>query len=832
MIEQRLKIRGLQTSSNELGSVSEGGLKIGKNIDILALDVAKPRRGFDRATSAGYTDLADRTDRTFFYQDKLFAHHGTFKSADTLSYFDSGSWNTVESVSAPSGYRMRTLKASQNLYYTSSTGIRKIDAYNGTPEDAGIPKALNIESSLTGSSGFLEGAASSDVQVAYRAVWAKIDGNDNLVLGAPSGRTIVTNALGASNDRNVSNTVYIPDGITTSHFCQVYRSEIYTKTTGDDGEPTDELQLVYEAFPSSGEISNGYFTFTDSVPAGLRGAALYTNATQEGLAFQNERPPLAKDITKFRNCTFYFNTISKHRYTLTLISASAMSNDDTITIGGVTYTAKASETVASGYFALATGGTAAQNISDTAKSLVNVINQYSSSTVYAYYLSTTSDLPGKILLEERAIGGAAFVLTTSNNTCWSPAGIPSSGTTETSSNDTYVNGVYWSKPGQSEHVPLVNFNTMGSEDEGIKRAIALQDQIIVFKEDGIYRITGYYPNFDFEELDSSAKLVGSETPSIMNNEIYCLTDLGICRVSNSVEIISLDINQELVEIVNKNTSVIESTAFGVGYESDKKYYLFLPQTTADTYPTFAYVYNFITNGFVNHYLDATAATVYNKTLYYGNGESNFVMQERRNYSYLDYADFGFASTVTAINSLILDIGSGVDNISAGDIIYQSDTVFATVQEVDKINAKVTIDQDPGFSVGACDVLYSIDTEIQWAVFAGSTPAASKQYHTVQLFFQEAFNGTGYVGFSTDQSQSEELVPMTGEENGSWGLFLWGQAPWGGVPKSRPWIQWVPRDKQRCSQMNLKFKHSWGYAPWKMTGVVLLGEEQGYTPRRS
>ena len=825
-MEQRLAIKGLHTSNNELSSVPVGALDVAKNIDILSENIAQPRRGFDLATTSGYSSSSDRTDKTFFYQDKLFSHHGTYGSASTLSYFNSG-WNSVSSYSAPSGYKMRTLEANQNLYFTTSTGVKKLDVFSGTPSSSGVPKSLNMETALvSGSVNWLAGIAGTNT-VAYRCVWARYDLNNNLVIGAPSGRIYASNSLGSGNDRAVELTVYIPDDITTDYFCQIYRSAVTDAAT-----PSDELQLVYEVFPTSTDITNGYLaTITDITPESLRGAALYTNATQEGLAFQNDQPPLAKDIAVFRDSTFYANTTSKHRYYLTLISASSMSNDDTLSIGGITYTAKASETIASGYFKLFTAGSASQNIADTATSLVNVINQYASSTVYSYYLSSGDDLPGKMLMEERSIGGAAFVITASVGTYWSPTGIPTSGTTETSTNDNYVNGLSWSKTGQPEHTPIVNSARIGSEDAAILRIVGLKDSLIIFKSDGIFRLTGYYPSFDVELLDSSAKLIGSETPSILNNEIYCLTDLGIIRISDSVEIISLSINQELIEIINKNTSLISTTSFGQGYETDKKYYLFLPETSADLSPNFAYVYNIFTNSFVKHFLDATAATVYDKTLYFGNGSSNYIWKERKNYTYLDFADYGFTSSISSISTTTIGISSGVDNIEAGDIIHQSDTIFGTVQSTDNIASTVVVDQDPGFTVAACDILTAIDTEIKWTAFVSPSPGAVKKFHECHLFFQESFNGTGYIHFSTDMSPAETSVELTGEEVGNWGLFLWGEAPWGGISFPRSWRQWVPRDKQRCKQMNVSFKHAWGYAPWKLTGILLVGTEGSSKGRR-
>lgn len=276
-----------------------------------------------------------------------------------------------------------------------------MDSYLSTPYAAGMAKALNVQASTTGASGFM----ANNTQVAYRVVWGRKDNNENLVLGAPSQRALVSNSTGGTRD--VSLTVTIPSTITVTDFIQVYRSgQSATSTT----EPNDELYLVYEANPTAGELTARSLTFTDSTPDSLVGATLYTSPSQEGLLQANEQPPLASDLAFFKDSVFYSNIVGKQRLFLTVISVGGTNGiqlDDTITIAGVTYTAKATEDVANRHYDLVTGGTPAQNIADTVDSLVRVINTNSSNTtVYAYVVSGYDDLPGKIVIEERALGSS------------------------------------------------------------------------------------------------------------------------------------------------------------------------------------------------------------------------------------------------------------------------------------------------------------------------------------------------------------------------------------------------------------------------------------------
>lgn len=813
----QLKIKGLFTSLNELSEVPEGALLEADNIVISKDSIAEPRRGFERL-SAGYAS-DDRTDRTWFYQGKQFAHHGTLGSASTLSYLDAGSWHSVGTFSAPSSFRMRNVFANQNLLFTTSSGIRKLDAYNGTATLAGAYKALDLQASVSASGSTWLTTA---YRTAYRIVWAYKDANGTTVRGAPSQRESFKNTSGSTKAVDVS--VTIPAGITTAWFYQLYRSTSVDNSVADI-EPSDELGLVYEGNPTAGEITAGTLTITDIVPDALRGATIYTADSQEGIAFQNERPPLAKDMAVFRDVVFYANTVSKHRLFLTLLSTGSPNGvqaNDTITIGGVTYTGKASEAAASAEFKVYTLGSAAQNVRDTALSLVRVINRYASSTVYAYYLSGPDDLPGKMLLEERSIGGAAFYAVSSRTTAWNPT-LETSGTNDASTNDTFMNGLSWSKQNEPEAVPLPNTTTVGSKDSEILRIIPLKEALLIFKEDGIYKLTGFYPNFTVELFDSSAILLAPESCAVLNNQIFCLTDQGVTVVSDGVKVISRPIEQDILGLVGASLSGVQTLTWGIGYEAERKYYLFTISDAGDTSATQAYVVDVFTNAWVRHTFPATAGVVFENHLYLGDATSKYIVKDRKSYTYLDYADFGAATSITNVAGTTVTLGAAADTAAVGDILYQSSTVFAVITAVDAVASTVEISTDPGFSVAAADILKAISTNIKWAPITTGNPGIQKQNHTVEFFFKTDFQGTGYATFSSDLSQYDESVPLAGTSLGAWGLFPWGEAPWGGSPLKRPIRQWIPRDKQRASQLTVSFQHAYGFSSWQLEGLSVFGE---------
>jgi len=74
------------------------------------------------------------------------------------------------------------------------------------------------------------------------------------------------------------------------------------------------------------------------------------------------------------------------------------------------------EDIATQHVLLSAAQTPAQQIDASARSLVRVINQDPNGIVYAFYLSSSTDLPGQILLESRNIADNAFYVFADSST--------------------------------------------------------------------------------------------------------------------------------------------------------------------------------------------------------------------------------------------------------------------------------------------------------------------------------------------------------------------------------------------------------------------------------
>lgn len=455
----------------------QGALEIANNVVIDAQNIVSSRRGQTQYGTA-LTVGSNQVNKIFNYASSLIT------SYDNKLAYDSGNGVWLDysgTYQQPSlAYKMRSLEALKNFYFTTSEGIYKIDVINGTPRKAGAPRGLGGEYQLDGTTGFLL----ADSAVAYRIVWGYIDENNNLILGAPSQRLVAINDT--MNPVDVEMTWQVPSAITTEYFYQIYRSN-GTATAAD--VPSDELQLVLQGNLTSAEITAKEFTVLDITPYALMRATLYTSPSQEGIANANNEPPLAQDMDIFKGFAFYANTTLKQNLSLALISVDSpsfgyyvdasvgttdtspvlttiadtsvlrigmkcvgtgipvdtyilsidsatqvtMTNNATATasvsvefqdrfsIGSVDYWAGSATTVATNTFLVDVSGTPSENIVNTANNLIEVINKSASNTtLYAYYTSGVEDLPGQILFEERNVGGTTFVATSTAGSSFNP----------------------------------------------------------------------------------------------------------------------------------------------------------------------------------------------------------------------------------------------------------------------------------------------------------------------------------------------------------------------------------------------------------------------------
>jgi hypothetical protein len=926
----QMKVKGLWTNANELSEAPDGALSIADNIVISKDSIAECRRGFNFLPFA-LPNSADVADKLGEFQNTLLVHYNDATSGtnnDKLAYYSNSTGINVYSGSYqhpdPLMARMRFAESNQNIYFTTANGVYKNDLITNNPVLAGMPQGLDVAATASASA---SGFQNNNSEVAYRIVWGITDANNNLILGAPSQRAIISNVSGSV--QNVSLQITIPAGITTKHFYQVYRSDQslgivaqayltiqditytanpngYAGTAGNSitvsyttggtagsevvtvsgtaisikiqsgtstasqvlaafnnsapalalcsasitgvntnvqtapasgtlsggsvtlSVPDDSMQLVYEANPTSSQISAKSITVIDSTPDSLRGAALYTNSTQQGILQANTRPPFAHDMALFQTCMFYANVQTQQQMFLTVLAvggSGGIQSGDTITIAGTTYTAGSSENVSTLTYHLVTSGSPAQNINDTTLSLIRVINQNTTNTaVYAYYLSSANGLPGEMLIQARTLGTSAFSITgTGTLSAFNPV-VPTSGTTLSSTNTTNLNGLMYSTAGEPEAVPSLNILYPGSASKRILRILPSRNSLFILKEDGVFRCTGTAGNFSIDTIDATVILLAPESAVTLNNQIFCLTTQGIVAVSdNGAQILSRPIENQFVQLEGAGLSPLQYYSFGVSYESERQYVIWTITASSDTYATQAFIYNYVTKTWTRSTRQQTFGLVMkaDNKMYLTNPANSQISQERKSFTYTDYSDEAYPVTLSAYSGYTVTL-SDVGNLGIGDIIYQSLTNAATVTSINPATRVVTLNVAiTSWTIGSASILKSIPCLIEWLPNAAGNPGYYRHWReTVIIFKQNVFNNAS-INFYSEISASIDMVPIAGSAAGGWGQFPWGSQPWGDVIRSNPFRTYVPLNKQYCDLLSIQFQCQNAWAQFAIEGLSCI-----------
>jgi len=246
-----------------------------------------------------------------------------------------------------------------------------------------------------------------------------------------------------------------------------------------------------------------------------------------------------------------------------------------------------------------------------------------------------------------------------------------------SDNKELPNRIYYSKTSQPEAVPVVNFIDVGSQDAEIKRILALRDNLFVFKDDGIYVVSGTSaPDWSVRLIDST-RIIAPDSAVVLNNQIYCLTEQGVTRVSGSgAAIISRGIENQIDSITNQQFD-FSSNTFGVAYENDRAYIMFAPTDSTDTSSTQAFRYNIFEQTWSKWEYDATCGHVLSRDnkLYVGNADRNYISQERKNNDRTDLSDRNFSATINpnGVSGQVVEL-STIVNVSSNDVIVQQQDV--------------------------------------------------------------------------------------------------------------------------------------------------------------
>jgi hypothetical protein len=249
----------------------------------------------------------------------------------------------------------------------------------------------------------------------------------------------------------------------------------------------------------------------------------------------------------------------------------------------------------------------------------------------------------------------------------------------TSENEVKSNRVYYSKLYQPEAVPSTNYFNVGAEDKAILRIFPLRDSLFVFKEDGLYRISGDSAPFQLNLFDSSFNVTAPDSVTVVNNVIFAWTTQGIQSLTEGgAQVISRAIDDQILKLGSVNYLHFKTATLAVGYESDNSYLVFTVKNFEDTVATKAYRFSTLTQSWTTYDKTNTCAIVnpIDDVLYLGAGDTNYLEKERKLFDRTDYADRELSSAFGnnfLVSPNIVKLSS-ILGYEPGDVLLQTQTV--------------------------------------------------------------------------------------------------------------------------------------------------------------
>ncbi len=478
-------------------------------------------------------------------------------------------------------------------------------------------------------------------------------------------------------------------------------------------------------------------------------------------------------------------------------------------------------------FAIVASGTPGAQIQGTAQNLVQVINQDPNNAFYTInYFSTYTTLPGQMQVFAQNLSQAFFSITSSRTTCWTPT-VPSSGITYASSSVSVTNMLAVSQVSKPESVPVAFTLPVGSPNFPIGRIIPVRTALIVVKpEEGVFEVTGNSPTtLTVTTLDTTAFINGSETMAALNNSGYFFTTQGVMLVNESgCEIMSRNVQGDVLALASSNYPSFSSLAFGLGYQSDNAYLLFLQELPTDTYSTLQYRYNWITQAWTTWNIPCTAAVINtsNDSLYLATPDG-YILKERKTFSNLDYADETIAvsistvgtTTLTLASSTLVNIGDQISQVVSG-ITY---TAFVASNNI--TTGVIGVDSVAGFIVAAASCTKAIDSTISFMPTSCGYPSFIKKLKTWNFEFAKVSFASCTASFTTDFYPNSESVTLSPHISGLWGQFAWGTNLWGVTQQNlQPITTYSTKNTSICHWTNVSLNLRQAFSGFALCGYTI------------
>jgi hypothetical protein len=515
------------------------------------------------------------------------------RAGTASNLFEKWNGSAWTNITATAFKASATLASRNSEFVLTDLGLRRITVANTNTQIGWIPEGLDINiNALAGSSGWMP----NDSQVAYRVLFGLKGDANEFFLGAPSGRTLATNSTGGTRDVTIR--VTVPPNVGTAHFYQIYRT---LPSAGDDIDPGDEMYLIYEDFVTTTDITNGYIEFTDRVPNGNGGAALYTNESQQTDAQANFPCEAATssigagELETFAGCVWASSYKPRSSIELTLLAVltdtglNARSFTGDYAIGSPVISNVSSFTgIAVGQYVVASGilpfpayiisintgaGTITvdQNAASNATGAASTAGDVITIAGVEYYASTTESIPSRYFLVSTDASAAKAVRLTAE----SLVRVVNRSTSTVNVSMKYVSGVN-QLPGRMlifARSDRASTYTVQADSHGMAFYPNITTaQTILSKEDQSLVVFSKpdepmaFPPLNFFKMPGNAKVLGL---AALRAALLVWTDKGLYRITGVYGNFSSEIVDASVTLASTTTNpglgvvVIDNIAYGL-----------------------------------------------------------------------------------------------------------------------------------------------------------------------------------------------------------------------------------------------------------------------------
>lgn len=479
-------------------------------------------------------------------------------------------------------------------YVTTDHGVIALASEGaGTAYLAGFPPPQKIDQDgaavTTGAQ-----AIADDKTAAWRAVFVRKGANGSYEkIGPPSHALQIDNTSGSTVDFNIKVgwPTVVSSNLQVGDYVELYRTE--TQDVGTS--VGDDYLLSRAVALTSGDLTNGYVVILDSTPDAGLGAALYTNDEEEGATAAKYPPGLATDVAVFKGHAFYAASRVAGYHALRVpgtwgdlsTTAQLTHGIGTRTVGGDTTNGNPTITNVPN----TTGIVAGQRIDDlgsgvlvpagttvvskTSNSITMSANALSTQVGWTFKVYDIIEIDGALQLAShpywmiqgmgssinvgvqlnapihKAHGGSTIVnmegveatftepwyrygsptLRATNGQNYSPPLPALTETAQSGSTDLRLNRLQIAELDQPEAVPAGAGNELLVGAGEIYRLVSTTDALWVFCSDGLYRVSGEYPDWRCDPVDPTLVLAGRCCVDVLRGDVWAYTNRGLVYVT-------------------------------------------------------------------------------------------------------------------------------------------------------------------------------------------------------------------------------------------------------------------------------------------------------------